>query len=385
MWERLRHMLVKEFIQILRDPRMKAVIFVTPILQLIVFGYAVTTDITRIPTALADFDHSQETRELVRRFESSGYFRVVRRIGDAGMLRDLVDRGTVKAALQFDPGFATDLQRGRTAAIQVIVDGTDSNTASVVMDYANRIVGQYNLDAARVALAARQVAWGTPKPEDLRPRLGGIDVRLRAWYNPDLRSRNYNVPGVIAIIIMLTSLLLTSMAIVREREIGTMEQLMVTPIRPAELILGKTVPFALIGFFDVALVTTVAVFWFTVPIRGSLLLLFGATALYLLSTLGIGLFISTVSRTQQQALMSTFFFYLPAVLLSGFMFPIANMPVAVQSLTYANPLRYYLVIIRGLFLKGNGPVILWPQMLALLILGTVVFTVSTLRFRKRLE
>lgn len=385
MWERLKHMLIKEFIQILRDPRMKAVIFVMPVLQLIVFGYAVTTDITEIPTAVADFEYSQQTRELVRRFESSGYFKVTRRVGSAAEVRDLVDRRAVKAALQFDPGFITDLTRGRTAMLQVIVDGTDSNTASVVMDYANRIIAQYNRGASREALAAQQVGWGTPGPDDLRPRLGGIDLRSRAWYNPDLRSRNYNVPGVIAIIIMLTSLLLTSMAIVREREIGTMEQLMVTPIRPAELILGKTLPFALIGFFDVVLITVVAVFWFTVPIRGSLPLLFGATALYLLSTLGIGLFISTVSRTQQQALMSTFFFYLPAVLLSGFMFPIANMPVAVQYVTYVNPLRYFLVIIRGIFLKGNGPTVLWPQMLALLILGATVITASSLRFRKRLE
>ncbi|NJD68961.1 MAG: ABC transporter permease [Candidatus Methylomirabilota bacterium] len=385
MWERLQHMLIKEFIQILRDPRMKAVIFVTPLLQLLVFGYAVTTDITQITMAVSDFDHTQESRELVRRFESSGYFRVVQRVGEARALQELIDRGTVKAALQFDPGFTRDLKRGRSAVVQVLVDGTDSNTAGVVMDYANRIIAQYNRQAAHEALAVREVAMGTPPADALRPRLGEVDLRSRAWYNPDLRSRNYNVPAVIAIIIMLTSLLLTSMAIVREREIGTMEQLMVTPIRPAELILGKTLPFALIGFFDVALITTAAVFWFTVPIRGSLLLLFGATALYLLSTLGIGLFISTVSKTQQQALMSTFFFYLPAVLLSGFMFPIANMPVAVQYLTYVNPLRYFLVIIRGVFLKGNGPAVLWPQMLALAILGAVLFTASTLRFQKRLE
>jgi ABC-2 type transport system permease protein len=385
MWERLKHMLIKEFIQILRDPRMKAVIFVMPVLQLIVFGYAVTTDITEIPTAVADFESSQQTREMVHRFESSGYFRIIRRVGEAETVRDLVDRGVVKAALQFDPGFTKDLMRGRTVAVQVIVDGTDSNTASVVMDFANRIIVQYNQEASRNAIAAQKVAAGMQGHDALSLRSGGIDLRPRAWYNPDLRSRNYNVPGVIAVIIMLTSLLLTSMAIVREREIGTMEQLMVTPIRPAELILGKTLPFALIGFFDVILITVVAVFWFEVPIRGSLFLLFGATALYLLSTLGIGLFISTVSRTQQQALMSTFFFYLPAVLLSGFMFPIANMPVAVQYVTYANPLRYFLVIIRGIFLKGNGPAVLWPQMVALLILGTTVITASSLRFRKRLE
>ena len=385
MWERLRHMLIKEFIQILRDPRMKAVIFVTPIMQLLVFGYAVTTDIAEIPVAVADFEQSQQTRELVRRFERSGYFRVTHRIGEARMAQELLDRGAVRAVLQFDPGFTTDLVRGRPAALQILVDGTDSNTASVVLDYANRIVSQFNREAESRALAVRQVAAGTPSPTTPRLALGAIDLRTRVWYNPDLRSRNYNVPGVIAIILMLTSLLLTSMAVVREREIGTMEQLLVSPIRPAELILGKTLPFGLIGFFNVALITLVAVFWFGVPIRGSLLLLFGATALYLLSTLGIGLFISTVSRSQQQALMSTFFFYLPAVLLSGFMFPIANMPPAVQVLTLVNPLRYFLVIIRGIFLKGNGPAVLWPQMLALLLLGTAVFTVSTLRFKKRLE
>jgi ABC-2 type transport system permease protein len=383
MWGRLEPMLVKEFIQIFRDPRMKAVVFVTPILQLVVLGYAVTTDVTRVATAVADFDHTQESRELIRRFESSGYFRVVRRVGEARALRDLVDRGTVKAALQVDPGFSTDLKRGRTAVVQVLVDGTDSNTAGVVSDYANRIVAAYNREAARERFETRQIAAAGGAVLPAGP--GGIELRARTWYNPDLRSQNYYVPGVIGILIMLTSLLLTSMAIVREREIGTMEQLMVTPIRPAELILGKILPFALVGFFDVALITAVAVFWFSVPIRGSLLLLFASTALYLLSALGIGLFISTVSRTQQQALMSTFFFFQPAMLLSGFVFPIANMPEAIQYLTYLNPLRYFLVIIRGVFLKGNGPAVLWPEMLALFVLGAAVFTISTLRFRKRLE
>ena len=376
MWERLKHMLVKEFIQILRDPRMKAIVFVTPILQLVVLGYAVTTDVREIPTAVADFDRTQAARELVRRFERSGYFRVVERVDEARALGRLLDAGRVKAALQLDPGFDTDLKRGRTALVQILVDGTDSNTAGVVADYASRIVFEYNRDAARAGAAVLALAG---------PGAGEVELRARVWYNPDLRSRNFYVPGVMAILIMLTSLLLTSMAIVREREIGTMEQLMVTPIRPVELILGKTLPFALIGFFDVALITVVAVSWFAVPIRGSLLLLFGATALYLLSALGIGLFISTVSRTQQQALMTTFFFFQPAMLLSGFVFPIANMPEAIQYLTYLNPLRYFLVIIRGIFLKGSGADVLWPHMLALFLLGSGVLTVSALRFRKRLE
>jgi ABC-2 type transport system permease protein len=384
MRDRLTQMLIKEFIQIFRDPRMRAILFGTPIIQLLVIGYAVTTDVSDVALAVADFDRTQETREIVRRFEGSGYFRVVQSVTDGRQIQHLVDRGRVKAALVFDPGFADDLRRGRTATVQVIVDGTDSNTASVVLDYANRILAQASRERLQLALRARSVGTGELAP-DAQGAVPGVSLRSRAWYNPDLKSRNFYVPGVMAILIMLTLLLMTSMAIVREREIGTMEQLLVSPIRPVELILGKTIPFALVGFFDVALITGVAVFWFQVPIRGSLLLLFSATALYLLPALGIGLFISTISKTQQQAMMSTFFFFQPAMLLSGFAFPIANMPEAIQVLTYVNPLRYFLVIIRGIFLKGNGLEVLWPQMLALLILGVMVFTASTLRFHKRLE
>ncbi len=372
MWERVRHLVVKEFIQILRNPRMRAMLVMPPIVQLVIFGYAATTDVTEVATGVADFDQSQETRELVRRFESSGYFRVVRTASSADGLRDMLDRGRVKVALQFDPGFARDLRRGQTAVVQVLVDGTDSNTATVAASYASRIVMEYGRalePPARIAV----------------PAAGSLDLRTRAWYNPDLRSRNYFVPAVIAMVIMLTALQLTSMAIVREREIGTMEQLLVSPLRPAELILGKTLPFGLISLADVALITTIAVFWFDVPIQGSLWLLFGATVVYLLSALGIGLFISTISRTQQQALMSTFLFFQPSIMLSGFVFPIQNMPTVIQYLTYGNPLRYFLVIIRGIFLKGNGLAILWPELLALLAIGTAVFTVSVLRFRRTLE
>jgi ABC-2 type transport system permease protein len=236
MWERLKQMLIKEFVQIFRDPRMKAVIFGTPIIQLFVIGYAVTTDVTQVATAVADFDRTQETRAITRRFESSGYFRVVRWVEDPEVLRALIDHGEVKAAIQFDPGFARDLARGRTAVIQVIVDGTDSNTAGVVLDYANRIIAQVNREKLPVLLALRAVAAGrvTPMPSGALP---GVELRSRAWFNPDLRSRNYYVPGVIAILIMLTLMMMTAMAIVREREIGTMEQLLVSPIRPAELIL----------------------------------------------------------------------------------------------------------------------------------------------------
>ena len=372
MFERIKQMVIKEFIQVLRDRRMKAIVFVTPIMQLLLFGYAVTTDVNNISTAFYDLDKSYESRELARRLEASGYFIILYNPGSPGEVQELVDRGKVLCALQINRGFSEDLKKGTPAAVQVIVDGTDSNTATVAMDYAVRIITQYAKElGARIGVHDRALP-------------ARIDVRTRAWYNPDLRSRNYNVPGVIAIIIMLTCLLLTSMAVVREREIGTMEQLMVTPLRPLELMLGKTIPFASIGFFDMFLVTAVGVFWFDIPIKGSLPLLIGSTAIYLLSVLGIGLFISTVSKTQQQALMATFLFYFPAVLLSGFMFPIANMPAPIQYMTYVNPLRYFLVIIRGIFLKGNGVDILWPQIAALFGLGAVVIALSSLRFRKRL-
>ncbi len=373
MFERIRHMLRKEFIQIFRDPKMKGVIFLMPVIQVLVFGYAVTTDVTNVSTAVYDLDDSVASRELISRFAGSGYFEIAAHVGRPEEAQQLVDRGEVQAVLHMRRGFGENLYGGRTAQLQVIVDGTDSNTAGIVLDYTGRIVRDFS---QQVLLDRRLRLQGEEQPT------GQIDLRTRAWFNENLESRNFYVPGVIAIIVMLVTLMLTSMAVVREKEIGTMEQIMVTPITQAEFILGKTAPFALIGFADVLLVAFVGVFWFEVPIQGSLLLLFGATALYLLSTLGMGLLISTVSETQQQAMMGAFFFYFPAVLLSGFMFPIANMPEVIQWLTYLNPLRYFLVIVRGIFLKGVGPDVLWPQMLALALLGSAVLWLAARRFHK---
>jgi len=376
-------MLVKEFIQALRNPRMRIILFLPPMIQLMIFGYAANTDIRNISLAVYDLDHSPESRELTDYFASSGYFRVAARPADPREIRRLIDEGRVSAALQFNPGFARQLRTREGTVSQMIVDGTDSNTASVVMTYAQRIVSEYS----RQILVQRITSLPNIPDALKRPFFlhGGIDVESRAFFNPNLESRNFYVPGIMAFLIMLVTLLLTCMAIVREREIGTMEQLIVSPIRPFELILGKTLPFALIGYVDVLIVTFVGVFWFEVPIRGSVLLLLAATTIYLLSSLGIGLFISTISHTQQQAMMTMFFFFIPAILLSGFVFPIANMPPVVQYLTYADPLRYYLVIIRGIFLKGSGFSILWPQMVGLAVVGGIVFTVSSLRFRKRME
>lgn len=375
MFERIKHMLIKEFIQIFRDPKMKAIIFVMPILQVLIFGYAVTLDVNHIATGVYDLDNSVVSRELIARFENSGYFDITDRIGDPRQVRELIDRGDASAVIQINKGFGNALRAGRTADLQLIVDGSDSNTAGVVLDYSAKIVGQFSQTVLINRFTRVNGAFLMP---------GRVELETRTWFNENLESRNFYVPGVIAIVVMLITLMLTSMAVVREKEIGTIEQIMVTPITSAEFILGKTLPFALIGFANVVVVTLVGVFWFGVPIRGSLVLLFFATSLYLLTTLGVGLLISTLSRTQQQAMMSAFFFYFPAVLLSGFMFPIANMPQVIQWLTYLNPLRYFLVIIRGIFLKGIGPEVLWPQMVALAVLGVLTLWLASKRFQKTL-
>ncbi|HEX9920130.1 MAG TPA: ABC transporter permease [Candidatus Methylomirabilis sp.] len=375
MFGRIKHMLIKEFIQAFRDPRMKGVIFIAPVIQLLVFSYAVNTDVRNIATALCDRDNSVMSRELASRFVESGYFEIVEYTDDENRAQELIDRGQAQAVLIMNKGFGNGLQAGKTAQLQLIVDGTDSNTAGITLQYSVKIVEEFSQQIlgsqfARLRGTARQP--------------GRVEVQTRAWFNENLESRNFYVPGVIAIIVTLITLMLTSMAIVREKEIGTMEQIIVTPITPLEFILGKTVPFALIGFADVMMVTVVGVFWFAVPIRGSLPLLLFGTALYLMTTLGIGLLISTVSRTQQQAMMTTFFFFMPAILLSGLMFPIANMPKVVQWLTFLNPMRYFLVIIRGIFLKGLPLKILWPQMAALAVMGLFTLWLASRKFRKTL-
>lgn len=373
MLERIKHMLRKEFIQVFRDPKMKGVIFLMPIVQLFVFGYAVTTDVKHIATAVYDLDNSVVSRELLSRFEGSGYFDIVKYVSDEGTAHQLLDRGNVQAVIQINNGFDRNLRSGKTSRLQIILDGTDSNTAGIVLDYSAKITRAYSEDVLTERISRVK---GRMQSNEV------VAIASRPWFNENLESRNFYVPGVIAIIVMLITLMLTSMAVVREKEIGTIEQIMVTPITSTEFILGKTVPFAIIGFVDVALITIVAVGWFGIPIRGNLLLLFVATGLYLMTTLGVGLLISTVSQTQQQAMMSTFFFYFPAVLLSGFMFPIANMPQSIQYLTYLNPLRYFLVIVRGIFLKGVGPSILWPQILALAVMGRVTLWLAARRFKK---
>lgn len=376
MFERLKHMLIKEFIQIFRDPRMKSVIFVTPVFQMLVFGYAVNTDVENVTTAVYDLDNSVPSRELVARFENSGYFNIKERIDNDHRLNDLMDRGKVKAILRMNKGFGEDLQAGKTAVMQLIVDGTDSNTAQIVLDYSSKIVRQYSLEQLnkRFSLLSPQAS-----------RTSRVELETRAWFNENLESRNFYVLGVIGLLVLVTTVLLTSMAVVREKEIGTMEQIMVTPITPMEFILGKTIPFALIGFMEVAMISLIAVFWFEIPFRGNLILLIFSTGLYLMTTLGTGLFISTISRTQQQAMMTTFFYIFPVSLLSGFVFPVQFMPESIQWITYINPMQYFLVIIRGIFLKGVGLQTLWPHLTALFVIGIFTMGLTIKRFSKKLS
>ncbi len=373
MFERLKHMLIKEFIQMLKDPRMRAVIVVIPIFQVIIFGYAVTTDVRNIATAVLDLDNSVQSRQLLARFEGSQHFEFVDYLNSESDVRPVLDGGHARAVLLINRGFGDDVAAGRTGKLQILLDGTDSNTAGIVLNYASQIGARYNADVLVRRVEAMTGRVIPPSP---------VTLRWRAWFNPNLESRNFYVPGVIALLVMVISVILSSMAIVREKEIGTIEQIMVTPIGRVEFILGKTLPFALIGFLDVVLISLIAVFWFRIPIEGDPLVLLFSTALYLMCTLGVGLLISTMSGTQQQAMMTAFFFMLPAVLLSGFIYPIANMPVAIQWLTLVDPLRYFIVIIRGVFLKGIGVAVLWPQMAGLLVLGTILLALASARFKK---
>jgi ABC-2 type transport system permease protein len=383
MWERIFVILRKEFIQALREPRMRVLLFVPPVVQLIVFGFAVNLDVDHARIAWMDMDRTPQSRSLRDRFTASGRFDIVSAPRTEEDVQRALDRGEAQAVVRILPGFARDTARGRTAEVQVLIDGTNSNTASLVASYAGEIIAEYSVDLMerqqRVKVLTRSpgspVSMATPQ----------VTARSRVWFNPDLYSRNYFVPGVIANIIMFATLMLTALGIVREKEIGTMEQLMVTPVRPIELMLGKTLPFAVVGLLDAVLVTVVALLLFHIPLHGSFPLLMFCALLFLMTTLGAGLFLSTISQTQQQAMMGSFFFSTPAFMLSGFAFPIRNMPVAVQYLTYLNPIRYFIEIVRGIFLKGVGVDVLWPQMAAMAVYGIAVLGLSAMRFQKKLD
>jgi ABC-2 type transport system permease protein len=369
---RVLHLIRKELIELFQDPRLFSIVIIAPIMQLTVLGYAATTDVKDIPVLVVDADRSGASRDLVDRFDRSANFTVVGLTSSPSDIDAWLERGWAWMALSIPPGYGARIARGETAVLQVVADGTDSNSTNVALGYARVLVGAYAQELARAQL-------GGLEPE------APVNVVVRVWFNPDLESRHFMVPGIVALLLLVITTNLSAMAIVRERETGTLEQLNVTPLARWQLITGKLVPYALVGMIDVALVLVVAIAWFEVPMRGSLLLLFAMSLVYLLSTLGLGLFVSTVSSTQQQAMMSTtFFFLMPMIYLSGFIFPIENMPAWIQAVTYLIPLRYFLVILRGLFLKGVGLETFWPEALALAAWGAAVLALATLRSSKRL-
>ena len=377
MWLRLRQMLVKEFIQVFRDKHTRFLLFGPPIIQMVVFGYAANLDIQHVPMAIVDYENSRVSRDFISRFEGSRYFDVRERTLDQEKLRRMIDHGDVTVAVQVNAGFTELLRKGQTATVQVIFDASNSNTALVSLGYVNQVASKFAQDYQKEML--------NRTAPSLLPQMPSIVLERQPWFNPDLSSQWFFVPGVMGNLITVVIVLLTAFAIVREREIGTLEQIMVTPIRPAEFILGKTLPFFLIGLFDVSLIAVVGTLWFQVPFRGHLYVLLTGSVLFLLCMLGVGLLISTVSSTQQQAMVTAFFFIMPAISFSGFGFPISTMPQWMQYCSYAIPLRYFLIVLRGTYLKGVGMDILWPQMAAMAALGFGLLTIAILRFHKALD
>jgi ABC-2 type transport system permease protein len=371
-WLRIKELVRKEFIQLLRDPRNRVLLFVAPLVQMLIFGYVVNYDIRTINVALLDNSRTYESRKLIDTFTGNNIFHITHYVRDDHEMEEALLKGKVDMTIKIAPDFAALIRKGQTASIQIAVDGTMSNMASMRVAYTATVLDMFNNKMLR-ELYPQHMTYGR------------IDARIRTWYNPNLDSQYFFVPGIVAVLIMLTSLLLTSIAIIREKEAGTMEQLIVTPLKSYEFIIGKTIPYIIIALVQMSVIIMIAIFWFEIPLIGSVLLLFFAACLFLMSTLGIGLFISTISATRQQAMMTTFLFLMPFLMLSGFIFPIANMPKVVQLLTHIIPLRYFIVIIRGIFLKGIGMEVLWPQYLALFIIGSIVFTGAISRFKKRLD
>jgi ABC-2 type transport system permease protein len=377
MLARLKQLIIKEFIQVFRDKRTRFILIGPPIIQMMVFGYAATYEIRHVPTVVLDLDHSQESRELVSRFTSSPYFYVKKELTNSRELGDLIEEGKTTVGLEIDAGFAQKLRAGETAPLQVIVDATNSNTALIASGYISQI-------ALGFAQSYQKDRIDRIAPQ-LREVMPSVELQPRPWYNPGLSSRWFFVPGIIGSLTVVLVITLTAFAVVREREIGTLEQIMVTPIRPAEFILGKTLPFFLIGIFDVTLIAVVGSLWFEVPFRGHVWVLATGAVLFILCMLGVGLLISTVSSTQQQAMVTAFFFIMPAITFSGFGFPISTMPRWMQLFSYVIPLRYFLTVIRGTYLKGVGMDILWPQMAAMAGLAAGLLTAAILRFHKALD
>jgi ABC-2 type transport system permease protein len=376
MFDRLQVMLMKEFLELKRDRWAMFRLVVPLLLQVIIYGYAATFTVNHVSLAVLDLDRSQASRNLVSHFVATGKFDVV---DNAGTDRDIthdIDSDKATMALVIHAGFAQHLGNGQSAPLQVVVDGINSNTALIALGYVSQIVTQFQNDQ----MSEPWSNYTGPARTEV-----AVTLRERPWYNDTIDDRWFFIPGVVGTLTLMQVVSLTAFAVVREREIGTLEQIMVSPIRPVEFILGKTVPFFLIGLVDVALVTAVGIGWFRVPFVGNPLVMLVGASLFLFAALGLGLLLSTFSRTQQQAFALNFFLINPLFILSGFAFPIAAMPKVLQWITLINPLRYFLVVLRSVFLKGTGFAVLWPQFAAMAALGAVMLTLSVLRFRKSLD
>ncbi len=369
------HIIRKEFIQLRQDKKMFGISFIAPVFQLLILGYAATFDVNNIPTVVCDFDNSSSSRALISSFTCTEYFRVIGYCDKTSEIDGQLDDGHASIALVIPKGFEKKIRSGESAPLQVIADGTETSSANIGLNYAYFIITRYSQNIVIESL--------TKRGSIILP--ARMSAESRVWYNPELKSRNFMVPGVLGLLLMVMTMLLTSLAIVKEKELGTLEQLVVTPIKPYQLIIGKLAPFFVIGVIDVILVIFFASLVFSLPVKGGALLLLFLSLIFLMTTLGLGLLISTISRTQQQAMMTAiFFFMVPMIFFSGFVFPIENMPKIIQLVSFLQPLRYYFVIVRGLFLKGVGMNILWPQALVLLVFGSIILSLSILRFHKRL-
>lgn len=373
MWVRVLSIIRKEFLHIIRDPRTLAVMFLIPVIQLLLLGYAATTDVKHLPTAVWDQDRSARSRKLIEAYRASDYFDIVLWVDDESEMARAVDGGAVRAGILIPAGYEAGLARGEKVKVGFIIDGSDPTVATTALSAAQGVGQTQSLEFLKATLGGRLEA------------APGIEVHPRVWYNPSMESANFMVPGLIGVILSLLTMMLTAMSIVREREQGTIEQLIVTPIRPLELIVGKVAPYVLIAFWDLLEILFIGVWWFDVPIHGSVSLLLGLSSIFLLTSLGLGILISTVAKTQQEAMMLTYFIMLPSIFLSGYFFPVEAMPVVLQMVSRAIPLTYILIIVRAIILKGVGFEVLQGDVMALTAFGAVVVVLAATRFRKRLE
>lgn len=377
----LKSFIVKEFRQILRDNRMKMMLFGAPVLMLVIFGYAVNTDVVNIRMAVLDSSRSSESRSLLERFTASGYFVYYTNAESPDMGAAALDRGDVDMFINIPYDFSRNLKKGKQAAVQIIVDGSDSSRSSVILAYISQITNDYSerfLEKS-VMLTMRNRGTGTVISA------GGVMLNERTLFNPELKSRNFFLPGVLGLLVALITIMMTSMSVVKERESGTIEQIIVSPIKPLEFVTGKTLPFAIVGFVDIVVIAFITIVWFRVPFNGSFILMLLCGGFYIICTLGVGLYISTISQTQQQAMLSTFLFFIPSIILSGFIFPIYAMPPVFRIITLVNPMRYFIDITRGIFLKGVGVTVLWESILALGFLSVIFLALSVRRVNRRFE